>query len=159
ADLTQPADRLEAEGDALLEQLATATAAVNRDRLARAAYPRVAADVQRPLTELRDFSRKVTTEDAAAIARVRRWERELSFGTTLAAFIMATLVGFVGATAIRRAAARLSDHVSDVEQGKVRWRLSSAPGDDLAPVVNAFNEMAATVENAARKAEEDAAQA
>jgi diguanylate cyclase (GGDEF)-like protein/PAS domain S-box-containing protein len=154
-DVFASADRLEAEGIELLDQLAAVTATLNRDRSTRSR----SAEVQRPLAELRDFARKLSAENEHAVTRIRRWQRDVAFATTLLALVLAVLVGFIGATAIRRAAAHLSAHVSDVEQGKVRWRLSSAPGDDLAPVVAAFNEMAATVETAARKAEEDARQA
>jgi diguanylate cyclase (GGDEF)-like protein/PAS domain S-box-containing protein len=160
ADVLEPADRLEAEGVRLLDRLSASTSGLNRDGAPRGAQPpRLGKDLQRRLTELAALSGDIKAAKDLARARVRRWQRDVTLGITVGAFGLAVLAGFLGTSAVRRAAARLRAHVTELEHGNFAWRLASARGDDLAPVVAAFNEMAANVERAARKAEDDARQA
>src|SRR5215471_2524492 len=157
AEILEPTKRLETEGLRLLGGLAAATNSLHRESAtASSRRARLRADVQQRLTELAALGDEAQTAEDAAVARLRHWQRDVILEATLAGFGLAVLVGFLSTTAVRRAAGRLRDHVTEVEQGNFEWRLAFAPGDDLAPVAAAFNEMAANVERAARKAEEDA---
>jgi diguanylate cyclase (GGDEF)-like protein/PAS domain S-box-containing protein len=160
ADVFEPVVRLEAEGARLLDRLSAATAVLHREGAARGGRPaRLGTDVQRALVELAAFSRNIKTVAGLAETRLRRWQRDVALGATLVAFGLAIVVGFLGTAAVRRAAARLGAHVTELEQGNFASRVASVPGDDLAPVAVAFNEMATNVERATHKAEEEARQA
>jgi diguanylate cyclase (GGDEF)-like protein/PAS domain S-box-containing protein len=159
ADVLEPGARLEAEGARLLDRLSMATAALHRESAYRGRPGRLGADVQRALAELTAFARNIKTVEELAETRLRRWQRDVALGATLVAFGLAMLVGFLGTAAVRRAAARFRAHVTELEKGNFAGRVVSVPGDDLAPVAVAFNEMATNVERATRKAEEEARQA
>ena len=159
-DVQEPVDRLEAEGSEILGRLAATIAALHRENAGRSPRQvRATAEGQRQLAELVTLSKDFKTGREVAASRLRRWQRDVALGASAVALGLAVVVGFLGARAVRRAAARLRAHVTEVEQGNFGWRVVSASDDALAPVTAAFNEMAATVERAAHKAEEDARQA
>jgi diguanylate cyclase (GGDEF)-like protein/PAS domain S-box-containing protein len=160
ADLLEPAARLEAEGIRHLDDLAIATSAFHRELTDRnARTTRSGIEVQRRLTTLAAFAKKVDEARETALVRTRSWQLDAAFVATAGAFALSLLVGFLGSANMRRATQRLRDHVGELERGNFAWRAAPDVGDDFAAVQNALNEMAATVERTARKSEEDARQA
>jgi diguanylate cyclase (GGDEF)-like protein/PAS domain S-box-containing protein len=160
ADVLEPAVRLEADGIERLQGLANATAAFHKavgERTERAARP--GTDVQRRLASLAALAKDVEKTREIAVARIGGWQRDMALAVTVGAFALSMLVGFLGSMKVQRATDRLRDHLSELQRANFAWRAAPALGDDFAPVQNALNEMAATVERTARKSEEDARQA
>jgi diguanylate cyclase (GGDEF)-like protein/PAS domain S-box-containing protein len=150
-----PVPRLDAEGSRLLAALSPAITAFRQ----QGPQGGRGAEVQRRLTELAALARDVKAAKNVAAARMRDWQHDATLAVTTGAFALSVLIGFLGNAAVRRAAARLRGQVTAFEQSNFKWQAEPALDEDFALVTTALNNMAATVEQSARKAEEDAGNA